>query len=157
MPHLHILSPIRETVFCTLTTMASTKFPDQMFLRRCQGLRMLTKMVTACMTGVSSVRVIASQNCRRTCACTCPSGNGHAYHDVSAQALKLETDPYDRSFILYNIGLIHANNGEVNKALEYYYQVRQMGFGWKTGCGVGVGVFRGLCNEGQSVPTKSVC
>ena len=39
------------------------------------------------------------------------------------EALKLETDPYDRSYILYNIGLIHASNGELEKALEYYYQV----------------------------------
>eukprot|EP00667_Euglena_gracilis_P013254 EG_transcript_13660 len=38
------------------------------------------------------------------------------------EALKLETDPFDRSYILYNIGLIHASNGELEKALEYYYQ-----------------------------------
>ena len=36
------------------------------------------------------------------------------------EALKLEEDPYDRSFILYNIGLIYSNNGEYSKALEYY-------------------------------------
>jgi hypothetical protein len=28
---------------------------------------------------------------------------------------------YDRSYILYNIGLIHTNNGN-GRALEYYYQ-----------------------------------
>ena len=38
------------------------------------------------------------------------------------EALKLEEDPYDRSYILYNIGLIYANNGDYSKALEYYQQ-----------------------------------
>lgn len=38
------------------------------------------------------------------------------------QALKYETDAYDRSYILYNIGLIHSSNGQQGKALEYYYQ-----------------------------------
>jgi tetratricopeptide (TPR) repeat protein len=38
------------------------------------------------------------------------------------QAMRLETDAYDRSYILYNIGLIHTSNGEHAKALEYYYQ-----------------------------------
>jgi tetratricopeptide (TPR) repeat protein len=38
------------------------------------------------------------------------------------EALKLEEDPYDRSYILYNIGLIYASNGEYIKALEYYHQ-----------------------------------
>ena len=38
------------------------------------------------------------------------------------QALKLELDPYDRSYILYNIGLIHTSNGKHGRALEYYYQ-----------------------------------
>jgi tetratricopeptide (TPR) repeat protein len=38
------------------------------------------------------------------------------------QALKFETDAYDRSYILYNIGLIHSSNGQQGKALEYYYQ-----------------------------------
>jgi hypothetical protein len=28
------------------------------------------------------------------------------------QALRLEIDPYDRSYILYNIGLIHTSNGK---------------------------------------------
>jgi tetratricopeptide (TPR) repeat protein len=36
--------------------------------------------------------------------------------------LRLEEDPYDRSYILYNIGLIYASNGEYIKALEYYHQ-----------------------------------
>ncbi|AFY72984.1 tetratricopeptide repeat protein [Synechococcus sp. PCC 7502] len=38
------------------------------------------------------------------------------------EALKLEENPYDRSYILYNIGLIHASNGDHDKALEYYHQ-----------------------------------
>lgn len=40
------------------------------------------------------------------------------YHE----ALKLEEDPNDRSYILYNIALIHASNGEHNTALDYYHQ-----------------------------------
>lgn len=38
------------------------------------------------------------------------------------EALRLEEDPYDRSFVLYNIGLIHASNGEHDRALDYYHQ-----------------------------------
>lgn len=38
------------------------------------------------------------------------------------EAMRLEIDPYDRSYILYNIGLIHTSNGEYSKALEYYFQ-----------------------------------
>jgi tetratricopeptide (TPR) repeat protein len=38
------------------------------------------------------------------------------------EALKLEENPTDRSFILYNMGLIHASNGEHDRALEYYHQ-----------------------------------
>ncbi|KAL2934926.1 Photosystem I assembly protein Ycf3 [Bienertia sinuspersici] len=34
--------------------------------------------------------------------------------------MRLEIDPYDRSYILYNIGLIHTSNGEHTKALDYY-------------------------------------
>jgi len=37
------------------------------------------------------------------------------------KALQLEEDLYDRSIILYNIGLIYAKNGEYLKALKYYY------------------------------------
>lgn len=36
--------------------------------------------------------------------------------------MRLEIDPYDRSYILYNVGLIHTSNGEHAKALEYYSQ-----------------------------------
>ena len=38
------------------------------------------------------------------------------------EAMRLEVDVFDRSYILYNIGLIHAANGKHNRALEYYYQ-----------------------------------
>ena len=36
------------------------------------------------------------------------------------EALTLEEDPTDRSFILYNIGLIHTSNGDTDLALNYY-------------------------------------
>jgi tetratricopeptide (TPR) repeat protein len=32
------------------------------------------------------------------------------------EALRLETDAYDRSYILYNIGLIHTSNGDHARA-----------------------------------------
>ena len=32
------------------------------------------------------------------------------------EAMRLEVDVYDRSYILYNIGLIHAANGKHNRA-----------------------------------------
>ncbi|MGV2826848.1 photosystem I assembly protein Ycf3 [Myxosarcina sp. GI1(2024)] len=38
------------------------------------------------------------------------------------EALTLEEDPNDRSYILYNMGLIYASNGELDKALELYNQ-----------------------------------
>lgn len=38
------------------------------------------------------------------------------------EALKLEEDSNDRSYILYNIGLIHASNGEHERAIDYYQQ-----------------------------------
>jgi tetratricopeptide (TPR) repeat protein len=37
------------------------------------------------------------------------------------QALQLEEDLYDRSVILYNIGVIYSKNGDYLKALKYYY------------------------------------
>jgi len=36
------------------------------------------------------------------------------------EAMRLEIDPYNQSYIPYNIGLIHTSNGE--HALEYYFQ-----------------------------------
>ncbi|CAN6447282.1 unnamed protein product [Victoria cruziana] len=38
------------------------------------------------------------------------------------EAMRPEIDPYDQSYILYNIGLIHTSNGEHTKALEYYFR-----------------------------------
>lgn len=38
------------------------------------------------------------------------------------EAMRLEIDAYDRSYILYNIALIHTSNGEHARALEYYFQ-----------------------------------
>ncbi|KAL1339790.1 hypothetical protein AAHE18_U066200 [Arachis hypogaea] len=38
------------------------------------------------------------------------------------EAMRLEIDPYDRSYILYIIGLIHTSNGEHIKDLEYYFR-----------------------------------
>ena len=38
------------------------------------------------------------------------------------EALQLEEDPYDRSYILYNIGLIYGNWGKNKVALEFYHQ-----------------------------------
>ena len=38
------------------------------------------------------------------------------------EALQLEEDPYDRSYILYNIGLIYGDTGKYTQALEFYHQ-----------------------------------
>ncbi len=38
------------------------------------------------------------------------------------EALKLEEDTNDRSYILYNIGLIKASNGDHETALDYYHR-----------------------------------
>jgi tetratricopeptide (TPR) repeat protein len=38
------------------------------------------------------------------------------------EALQVEEDPYDRSYTLYNIGLIYANTGKPTQALEFYHQ-----------------------------------
>ncbi|MBJ7899488.1 MAG: photosystem I assembly protein Ycf3 [Cyanobacteria bacterium RI_101] len=38
------------------------------------------------------------------------------------EALRLEENSNDRSYILYNIALIHASNGEHERALGYYQQ-----------------------------------
>ena len=37
------------------------------------------------------------------------------------EALRLEVDPFDRSYILYNVRLIHTANGQYRRALEYYF------------------------------------
>jgi tetratricopeptide (TPR) repeat protein len=38
------------------------------------------------------------------------------------ESLALEEDPYDRSYVLYNVGLIYMNNGNYSRALDYYEQ-----------------------------------
>jgi tetratricopeptide (TPR) repeat protein len=35
------------------------------------------------------------------------------------EALQIEEDPYDRSYTLYNIGLIYGNTGKYTQALEF--------------------------------------
>lgn len=42
------------------------------------------------------------------------------------EALTLEEDPYDRSFILYNMALIYASNGEHERALEQYHNALEL-------------------------------
>lgn len=38
------------------------------------------------------------------------------------EALRLEEDPYDRSYILYNVALVHTSNGDHDRAIENYLQ-----------------------------------
>ncbi|ELS03990.1 tetratricopeptide repeat protein [Xenococcus sp. PCC 7305] len=40
--------------------------------------------------------------------------------DNYEEALTLEEDPNDRSYILYNMGLIHASNGDLDKGIAFY-------------------------------------
>ena len=42
------------------------------------------------------------------------------------EALRLEEDPNDRAFILYNMALVYASNGEHNRALEQYEQALEL-------------------------------
>lgn len=42
------------------------------------------------------------------------------------EALTLEEDANDRSYILYNIGLIKASNGDLDIALDYYHQAVEL-------------------------------
>ena len=42
------------------------------------------------------------------------------------EALKLEDDPNDRAFILYNMALVFTSNGDHQKALEFYDQVLEL-------------------------------
>jgi tetratricopeptide (TPR) repeat protein len=42
---------------------------------------------------------------------------------MSAQSKgQVEEDPYDRSYTLYNIGLIYGNTGKYTQSLEFYHQ-----------------------------------
>ena len=58
----------------------------------------------------------------RSGMCAQDSGNYAEALENYYEALKLEEDPGDRSYILYNIGLIYANNGDCTKAIKYYLQ-----------------------------------
>ncbi|MEL6137538.1 MAG: photosystem I assembly protein Ycf3 [Cyanobacteria bacterium J06626_23] len=42
------------------------------------------------------------------------------------EALQLEEDPYDKSYILYNMGLIYASNGEHDRAIDLYEQALEL-------------------------------
>lgn len=42
------------------------------------------------------------------------------------EALTLEEDSNDRSYILYNMGLIYASNGDIDKALELYTEAIEL-------------------------------
>ncbi len=42
------------------------------------------------------------------------------------EALQVEEDPYDRSYTLYNIGLIYGNIGNNSQAIEYYHQALEL-------------------------------
>jgi tetratricopeptide (TPR) repeat protein len=42
------------------------------------------------------------------------------------EALTLEEDPYDKSYILYNMALIHTSNGEHEQALELYHEAIEL-------------------------------
>jgi tetratricopeptide (TPR) repeat protein len=46
--------------------------------------------------------------------------------DNYKEALTLEDNDYDRSYILYNMGLIHASNGDHDLALEFYQQAIEL-------------------------------
>ena len=37
------------------------------------------------------------------------------------EVMRLNIDPYDQSYVLYNIRLIHTSNEELTKALKYYF------------------------------------
>lgn len=41
-------------------------------------------------------------------------------------ALELEENDYDRSYVLYNMGLIYASNGDHDIALEHYHQAIEL-------------------------------
>ncbi|WOL00506.1 photosystem I assembly protein [Canna indica] len=51
-----------------------------------------------------------------------PEGNYAKALQNYYEATRIEIDPYDRSYILYNIGLIHTSNGEHTKVLDYYFR-----------------------------------
>ncbi len=46
--------------------------------------------------------------------------------DNYAEALRLEEDPNDRAFILYNMALVFISNGDHDKALNHYEQALEL-------------------------------
>jgi tetratricopeptide (TPR) repeat protein len=42
------------------------------------------------------------------------------------EALKLEEDPYDRSYIYFNMGIIFHKNGQLLEAINYYNQALEL-------------------------------
>lgn len=42
------------------------------------------------------------------------------------ESLRLEEDPFDRSYTFYNIGLIYSNTGRFADALEFYHQALEL-------------------------------
>ena len=42
------------------------------------------------------------------------------------EALTLEEDPNDRSYILYNMGLIYASNGDIDQAIALYEEAIEL-------------------------------
>jgi tetratricopeptide (TPR) repeat protein len=42
------------------------------------------------------------------------------------EALKLEDDPNDKAFILYNMALVFTSNGDHNKAMELYNEALEL-------------------------------
>ncbi len=46
--------------------------------------------------------------------------------DNYEEALRLEEDPYDRSYILYNVALVHTSNGDHERAIENYIEAVEL-------------------------------
>ena len=44
------------------------------------------------------------------------------------ESLQFEQDAYDRSYTLYNIGLIFGNMGKYEKAIEFYHQALKLNY-----------------------------
>lgn len=42
------------------------------------------------------------------------------------EALRLEVDPYDRSFIYYNLAIVYTRIGDYDRALKYYFQTLEI-------------------------------
>lgn len=42
------------------------------------------------------------------------------------ESLRLEVDPYDRSFIYYNLAIVYTRIGDYDRALKYYFQTLEI-------------------------------